>query len=117
MAGQVSPEELRGNPKSPAIGAAGIILDVQMGKTQGKRDIKKWDTKMPPQTLAPTTPARSCVSTLSYQWLKMTTMISVSPTLFYSFPGEELMSGNMTQRQSWFQSRNEGLSTSAIKDG
>lgn len=40
MAGQVSPEELRGNPKSPAAGAAGIILDVKMGKTQEKRDIK-----------------------------------------------------------------------------
>lgn len=64
---------------------------------------------MSPETPGPTTPVPSYVSTLSCHWLKMTTMISVSCTLFYSCSGDELVTGDMIQSQSWFQSRNKGL--------
>lgn len=40
-AGGVSPPELRGSWKAPALGAGMRTLDVQKGQTQGKRETSK----------------------------------------------------------------------------
>lgn len=38
VAGQVSPQELRGNWKAPALTTGVRMLDMQKGKTQGKKE-------------------------------------------------------------------------------
>lgn len=86
MARQVTLRDSGGNPKSPPLRAAVRILDVQLGKIQERTYIEV-GYKDASQTLGSTTPARSYVSTLFHQWLKRTTVISVSPTSCYPFPG------------------------------